>query len=749
MPEILKFSKIKNENIFEEVYEDLLVTGNASIQFKMQPQAQGGIAVVYAPNGTGKTSLSDVLANEAFSENKNFLADYNGVQISESDKKFHVIKDQINRNVIPGDTSDYLIGPDIRREYELKKRIADGFTTIFAQLPKTIKEEYKITKIGDFLLTKVENEEAVRYIKDIIPTRTRGKNISHVEFIQFITDTVHKNIPDTICEEKIKFIIDDCSGSKLVEKIIVTILAQIVRNEEISVIEQNDDAIVLLQKYSDLHTCIVCDNTDFNVDELLPTKQENRRRIYESLDTKTKDLLDKVVNDNSLKIIDPFHIKEKVMAFISVGNVEDMQELKNDINLNISYVTDRILNTLLDCFDGTTMLADFTAYTRLLDTQPQIDTEELLFIQEVISENIGPEITIVRDEENDNNFKLMLAGQDFLGVDRKNLHLSTGEQNFISLAFELLLARRTDKEFIVMDDPISSFDSVYKNKIAFCIVKFLENKKQIIFTHNTDLIRLLEVQQNGCFNLYLFNNTAGGNNGFIRVNDAEKCILINLYKLVKLFQNQGNVLSDNIINERQFLMSMIPFMRGYAHISNHGDTIYEDISGVMHGYGTSSVNATEIYQNLFGYHFTTDNMISVNDILALNCLEIDILNREQYPLLAETLKQTLIYYYLRMKVEKELVDIFQIEINPTRPLMLNQLIRKVFSHSPEDVDAEQKKFYQVFFTSRKTLLNEFNHFEGNMNIFQPAIDIEATALQREIDSIEAKLIQLRNDYVNV
>lgn len=48
--------------------------------------------------------------------------------------------------------------------------------------------------------------------------------------------------------------------------------------------------------------------------------------------------------------------------------------------------------------------------------------------------------------------------------------------------------------YIELDDPISSFDSVYKNKIAFCIIKFLENKKQIILTHNTDLIRLLEVQ---------------------------------------------------------------------------------------------------------------------------------------------------------------------------------------------------------------------------------------------------------------
>lgn len=69
----------------------------------------------------------------------------------------------------------------------------------------------------------------------------------------------------------------------------------------------------------------------------------------------------------------------------------------------------------------------------------------------------------------------------------------------------------------MLDDPISSFDSVYKNKIAFCIIKFLENKKQIILTHNMDLIRLLNVQLKDCFNLYILNNVDGGRNGFLPV----------------------------------------------------------------------------------------------------------------------------------------------------------------------------------------------------------------------------------------
>ena len=219
---------------------------------------------------------------------------------------------------------------------------------------------------------------------------------------------------------------------------------------------------------------------------------------------------------------------------------------------------------LYHCFDGTSLFTDFDEHARLTSMQPRLDSEELLFIEKVISENIGKNITIVRDEENDKNYKLKIGNKDLLGTERKQMELSTGEQNFISLAFELLYARHSDKEYIIMDDPISSFDSVYKNKIAFCIIKFLENKKQVILTHNTDLIRLLDVQLNNCFNLYILNNVEDGENGFIPVSEKEKKLLINLHELIALFQNKGNELMGAIHDKKQFLMSMIPFMRGYC-----------------------------------------------------------------------------------------------------------------------------------------------------------------------------------------
>ena len=402
-----------------------------------------------------------------------------------------------------------------------------------------------------------------------------------------------------------------------------------------------------------------------------------------------------------------------------------------------------MVNELFHCFDGTRFFEIFDEYAQLVEMQPQLDTEELLFIENVINENIGKDITIVRDEENDRNYKLKLGNKDLLGTERNEMELSTGEQNFISLAFELLLARHSDKEYIVMDDPISSFDSVYKNKIAFCIIKFLENKKQIILTHNTDLIRLLDVQLNNCFNLYILNNVYEGENGFISVSGREKELLINLHHLISLFQNKNDELKNAIHNKRQFLMAMIPFIRGYAHICLDPEDYYGLLSGIMHGYGIGSLDVVPIYNKLFGDVFDGQEIIGVTDILGIDSRNLDILDKTCFPLLADTLEQTLVYYHLRMKVEKELVDIFN--LHPNNMTMLNQIIQQAFRcQNTADPNYEKMREFRVFFTSRKTLLNEFNHFERNMNIFQPAIDITKASLQKEISEIEAKLIEIRN-----
>jgi len=69
--------------------------------------------------------------------------------------------------------------------------------------------------------------------------------------------------------------------------------------------------------------------------------------------------------------------------------------------------------------------------------------------------------------------------------------------------------------------------------------------------------------------------------------------------------------------------------------------------------------------------------------------------------------------------------------------MLSSIIYHSF-HSDTKENIENR----IFFLSKKTLLNEFNHFEMDMNIFQPAIDITNLALEKEKKEILAKLASL-------
>lgn len=741
----LEFSSIKNQNIFQKEFQNFSTNGNNTIEFKKQPHAEGGIAVIYAPNGTGKSSLTATLGNEITNDELSFEAAYNETQnIRPESKKFHTIGDQISRNVIEGETCDYLVGQEIRREYDLKKKLSYGLKKAFNGLNLEYSNTYNTTKVKDFFLSvmKERNPEAYVFIRDIVKKQSKGKNINREQFFAYVRDMEKKPKVVDVDADRKAFVINN---PKFVKRFLQIDLNQITANADVSEIEQNDDAIRILGKYKHLHSCIVCDNENIDEVSLIQRKQERRKRIIESLDARTKELLENVAMDTALISNDSFEIKNTVMAFIASGEEEGICKLRENLQICVNQIVDEMIAALFNSIDSALLYSWWDEYSNLLATQPTLDSEELLFIQGIISENIGRKIEIKRDDDNDHNFKLMLDEQELLGLDRSEMHLSSGEQNFISLTFALLLARHSNRDFVVLDDPISSFDSVYKNKIAFCIIKFLENKKQIILTHNTDLIRLLNVQLKDCFNLYILNNVDGGCNGFIPVKREEKDILISLSNLVELFQNKNGRLEAIIHDKRLFLMAMIPFLRGYIHIMKDPDDLYGKLSRLMHGFESGSLDIADIYKKTFGYEVEPKEIISVEDILNVPTSGLDIIDAKEYPLLAGTLFQTLVYYHIRMKVEHELVDIFNISHSEGQILMLTDIIQRAFKplQGETQKQKDEKRDKRVFFTSRKTLLNEFNHFEGNMNIFQPAIDITETMLQKEVEAIELKLTQLR------
>ena len=71
-------------------------------------QGAGGLTVIYAPNGTGKSSLASTLKTNVDSDLLGFSAtDETGVTITPETRAFHIVQDQLNRNIIQGKETDY------------------------------------------------------------------------------------------------------------------------------------------------------------------------------------------------------------------------------------------------------------------------------------------------------------------------------------------------------------------------------------------------------------------------------------------------------------------------------------------------------------------------------------------------------------------------------------------------------------------------------------------------------------------
>jgi hypothetical protein len=371
----------------------------------------------------------------------------------------------------------------------------------------------------------------------------------------------------------------------------------------------------------------------------------------DALDAKIKEIVEQTIP--LVPVSDPFGIKTCLLGAIAHGDTNAIALLCEELAQYKHIYFTLLINGLAAILDESELTTHYTEYQSIIAERPDIADEDYLYIQEIISNSMSKPLTIERDENK--RLRIYLSDQEFLGKERDELPLSTGEQNFLSLTFEFLKAKNSTCPIVVIDDPVSSFDSIYKNKVVYAIVKMLHHKKRIVLTHNTDLIRLLDGQYRRCFKLYLLNNTDGEMNGFIPLKNNEQEMLISLEKLLIAFR--GNV-PKRVLNPEFFLISVIPFMRGYANIINNRD-LFDKLTQVMHGYKTEKVDIAKAYKDLFGQHseYLPDLYeVSVADILSRTVDGIHLLDTEKYPLLDRTLRHSFVYLFLRLMVEKNLVN---------------------------------------------------------------------------------------------
>lgn len=723
----IEFKKIEKENIFNDFFKSM--DKNNILDFANKT------VILYGPNGTGKTSLSKIFNYE---EKTKFELEEDGIVYTTENTKenryFYVIKDQNARNIIKGNEEEFLIGENIKREFELKNIIEDKEKQLKSSCTTILREIFGIKKVTNKFLkdllifdrdlqpyvrelsktgeTKIDTQKFINYLLNEIEILPIEYNLDHEEYQYY-----KKNYEDTVLEK--------------IEKLN---LSEIKKEEKIKELEETKMATQILKKYQK-EECIVCDN-HINHEELLSKKSETVTVIMDSLSETTKKILTEILDE--VEENDIFQIKSIIEYTLGTGDKQKIENLQNKLDKFKGICFEELKMILREKCSVINILEEYKEYNDLINQTPEIDDEDLLLVKELISENLEKELVIERDEKNKSKLKLKLGHQEILEKDRDSLHLSAGEQNFISLCFEILKAQKCKEKIVVIDDPISSFDSIYKNKVVFLIKKMLDKKLNILLTHNLDLVRLMNFQMKNAFKLYIINNTDDEENGFIDIKDEEKEILLNIHTFLNVLRES---IFDEIEDEKVFLCSLIPFMRGYCQLIGE-KTLKNKLTDIMHGYKNIKVDISDIYRNLFleGHNhskISQEYILDIGDLLNIELDNLKILKGEtKYPLLDRTLKHSFTYLYLRATVERELVNLYSLNTNKVENV--SQIIDAAF---PRNNSSKLKD--RVFFLSRKTLLNEFNHFEGNINIFQPAIDISDKSLEKEKNDILKRLESLR------
>ena len=169
----LTFRKIENTDVFTRDFNPL--TRYNQIDFPSNEE----IAVVYGPNGTGKTSLIKVLAGE---KNTKLEFELNGSTYTSGADIFHVVNDQNNRNIISGETRDFFLGDNIQHEFELQDSLQKKRTDFIAAVI-TILKGYKITTVRHPLLTCIENEPLKGFLTDCVNNKSKGDRYSNEQIV--------------------------------------------------------------------------------------------------------------------------------------------------------------------------------------------------------------------------------------------------------------------------------------------------------------------------------------------------------------------------------------------------------------------------------------------------------------------------------------------------------------------------------------------------------------------------------------
>lgn len=288
---------------------------------------------------------------------------------------------------------------------------------------------------------------------------------------------------------------------------------------------------------------------------------------------------------------------------------------------------------------------------------------------------------------------------------RKIEEYSTGEINLMTFMICLLEYISSDKEYLVIDDPLSSYDIPNQYKIMYEIASAKNDLKGIlIFTHNIDTINIANTQYNKIFEFEIMEKRKKT----LYLNKINYSCNTNILSPTELIKN----LSETYLH-LDYLKLLMEKEVWEEDSENHLIFHYDE----------------PFSKELNGIHYSNDYLINLIDNFDENTFQ-------NISYLENTANKIIYTAALRIWIEKQ----FFIESNNDPGLHKKQFgdkIKYIFSSNRWNGSNEVTREYLM---SKKVMLNQHIHQQSQIMPFYYSLNLTFDDISNEINDIKKRFL---------
>lgn len=290
--------------------------------------------------------------------------------------------------------------------------------------------------------------------------------------------------------------IDENLYKKIISCVGLNDIPKLIKNME--VIKKITDISSQIHDYTQMYLLDIYDIIEGHLDKSstkCPVCGTENVNIFKYINEKRKELLSLSYNlfANFSYVVTKSEDEQKqiINRLIEVSKAIDIETLITIALSNCNY------NEYIDIVKKAARLTEIESKIQELESQRDSFYKAMSDNKSFIKEQFEQIYKCANITFNDKNKEVNIT------LPRKYTTYSTGELNELCLVIKLLSFKGSNKQLLIIDDPLSSYDFVNQYRIIFRIVETAKNNKKIIvFTHNIETINIINTQYSSRFEYY-------------------------------------------------------------------------------------------------------------------------------------------------------------------------------------------------------------------------------------------------------